>query len=156
MKRFTRSVVSALSLTSALIISTFPALASHRGDMTRFPNEGNLTYDGQYFAQGFFYWHNVGGWRSTVRPTNGRTFTGPTVPGIEFDIALTQTRYFDSCTSYNNLPQTNYDDCPTAGVSEPSGGKSFGIGAFDATNIKTTSGIVEIGTLLVVLILLAI
>lgn len=136
MKKFTRSLVSAVSLTSALIISTFPALANHRPDMTRFPNEGNLTYDGQYFAQGFFYWHNVGGWRSKVFPTDGRQYSAPTVPGIEFDVALTQTRYFDSCTSYNNLPQTNYDDCPTAGVSEPSGGKSFGIGTFEAKNIK--------------------
>ncbi len=100
MKIFTRRLVSALSLTSALIISTFPALASHRPDMTRFPNEGNLTYDGQYFAQGFFYWHNVGGWRSTVRPKTGPSTVGPTRPGIEFDIALTQTNYFDSCTSY--------------------------------------------------------
>jgi hypothetical protein len=104
--------------------------------MTRYPNEGSLRYDGAHFAQGFFYWHNVGGWRSTERPKTGPSTAGPTRPGIEFDIAMTQANYFSGCTSYNNLPQKNYDDCPTAGVSEPSGGKTLGLGTFDAKYIR--------------------
>lgn len=139
MKSFTHHLVTVLSLAS--IISTSPALASHRPDQTRFPNEGSIKYDGNSFAQAFFYWHNVGGWKSTkvFYDPSGIPITQPR-PGLEFDIALSIGTYFDNCTTWTNLPFRNYDDCPTAGVSEPSGsGKNFGLGTFDAYNIKNNT-----------------
>lgn len=113
----------ALSLTSALVVLASPTLASHRPDYTRFPNEGNFSYNGASSAQAYFYWHKVGGWRNQTRP------------GLEFDIALTNSNFFGSCTSVSDLPYKNYSDCGTAGVSDW-GSKNFGIGTYDAKNIQ--------------------
>ncbi|MGC1246253.1 MAG: hypothetical protein WA865_08590, partial [Spirulinaceae cyanobacterium] len=37
--------------------------------------------------------------------------------------------------TYNNLPQPHYDDCPTAGVSDPGSKSSFGFGTWNAQAI---------------------
>lgn len=126
MRNFTHIFAGAtLSLSAFLIVLASPVFGSHRPDATRFPNEGNLTYNGSSSAQAYFYWHRVGGWRGqNVRP------------GIEFDIALENATFFDSCTSWSDLPYKNYSDCGTAGASEPGGGKNFGIGTYDAKSIQ--------------------
>ncbi len=89
-----------------------------------FPNRGDLNYDGHLYADSYFSWDAVGGWRSTS-------------PGFEMDISLEET-YFDYCTSWTNLPDP-YDDCPTAGTLDPAGRRNFGIGTFSALQIQPST-----------------
>lgn len=120
MRSFTRSILAALSLTPAFIVSASPSLAYP--PIKPYPNNGDLYYDGAGYADSYFKWFNVGGW---VRSN----------PAFELDMTVNK-RMFVSCTTYNNLPQPNYDDCPTAGVSEPNPEeKTFGFGTWNAKGI---------------------
>lgn len=120
MKHFTRNTLIVFSLVSALIVSASPSLAYP--PIKRYPNNGDLYYDGGFYADSYFKWFNVGGW---VRSN----------PAFEMDMTL-QASYLGTCTTYNNLPQTNYDDCPTAGVSEDNpNAKTYGYGTWNARGI---------------------
>lgn len=44
--------------------------------------------------------------------------------------------YYTGCTSMTDLPSP-YDDCPTAGVAEPDGVISFGVGSYNAPAIQS-------------------
>lgn len=138
MKGFSQYIALGLCSISILIGGASPSTGTHRSDATRFPNEGNLKYDGTHFAQAYFYWHRVGGWRSgkVLYDQYGMPVTEPR-PGLELDIELSVPTFHDKCTSWSNLPLNRYDDCPTAGVSEPDPSrKSFGLGTFDAKKIQ--------------------
>ncbi|AFZ29068.1 hypothetical protein Glo7428_0467 [Gloeocapsa sp. PCC 7428] len=120
MKDITRNTLIAFSLTSALIALASPSVGYP--PIKRYPNNGDLYYNGAAYADSYFKWFNVGGW---VRSN----------PAFEMDMTVSK-RAFISCTTYNNLPQTNYDDCPTAGVSENDPNyKSFGFGTWNAKGI---------------------
>ena len=99
----------------------------------RYPNNGDLYYNGDVYADSYFKWFNVGDWERSN-------------PAFEMDMTVVWN-YFASCTTYNNLPQPHYDDCPTAGVSEPGSTTNFGFGTWEAQNIVnslTYKGILSI------------
>jgi hypothetical protein len=89
----------------------------------QYPYAGDLYYDGNQYADSYFSWAAVGEWERPYMHS-----------GWEMDISLVET-YFDSCTSWTNLPYP-YDDCPTAGWFDPSGARNFGIGSFDKSYIQ--------------------
>ncbi len=62
---------------------------------------------------------------------NGRILPGPS-PYFTFP-------FFESqCTSYSTLPEY-YDDCPTSGISEPSGKLSHGVGSWNASSVSSST-----------------
>jgi hypothetical protein len=81
-----------------------------------YPNDGDLSYDGTAYADSFFSWAAIGGFRDASNN------------GWEMDISVGET-YYDACTSWTNLPDP-YDDCPTAGKTDPAGRINFGIGSY--------------------------
>jgi hypothetical protein len=85
------------------------------------PGDGDLWFDGYYFADSYMRWLNLNG------VYNDGWFPDPD-PNFEMDIVMNQW-FNKSCTSWTDLP-AGYDDCPTAGVSEPSTAWSFGIGTY--------------------------
>jgi len=87
-----------------------------------YPTEGNLYYNGSYYADSYLRWGAPGGWSVSD-------------PGYEHDFSA-RSHYFTSCTSWTNLPY-GYDDCPTAGVSEPSNLWTFSFGSFHVTHIHS-------------------
>ena len=99
-----------------------PTLVAVHPDPKPYPHEGDLYYDGHYYADGYMWWHAVGGFISSDA-------------AVEIDINLAET-YFDTCTTMSDLPSP-YDDCPTAGVfeSDPSR-QSFGLGTFTGRSVQ--------------------
>ncbi len=89
-----------------------------------YPNDGDLWYDGTYFADSYLLWGSLGPWA-----TND--------PGYEQDFAI-RSHYFEDCSSWTNLP-SGYDDCPTAGVSEESDLWSFSFGSFHSKQLQASS-----------------
>jgi hypothetical protein len=89
-----------LVLAASLFALQTPASAAY------YPSSGYLYYAGAYYAESSLQWSSPGPWASGQ-------------PGYEHDLSLNDT-YFNSCTSYTNLPNA-YDDCPTAGVADPPG-----------------------------------
>ena len=105
-----------------MIIAVFTTLsvASPTHAQTYYPDDGNLWYNGYYFADSYLRWNNPGGWSKSD-------------PGYEHDFAL-RSHYFKACTTWTNLP-SGYNDCPTAGVSEPSNLWTFSFGSFHVKNV---------------------
>lgn len=99
-----------LVMAGLLLLST-PASATY------YPSSGHLYYNGFYYAESVMRWSSPGPWSTTQ-------------PGYEHDL-MVNDNYWTSCTSYSGLPN-GYDDCPTAGVGDPSGKRIFSFGAFDA------------------------
>jgi len=60
---------------------------------------------GASYADSYLKWDNPGPWQHND-------------PGYEHDL-VAHKNYFRDCTSWTNLPD-GYNDCPTAGVFEPS------------------------------------
>jgi hypothetical protein len=85
-----------------------------------YPNIGMVYYDGDLHASAPFHW--------TTAPL--RHYLDP---AFELDIA-TGSGVFASCTTWTDLP-SGYDDCETAGVSEPDGSESFGAGTYHLKDI---------------------
>lgn len=108
-------------IVGAVIGVAVAATPAHAGSF--YPNRGDLYYDGEYYADSFFGW---------TEPEWMYTYAG-----FEMDLSLDEF-YFDSCTSWTDLPDP-YDDCPTAGYSDPEGKKNFGIGSFAAESILPIS-----------------
>lgn len=107
-----RALPLVLALCVSLIAMAGPALAVPRF----FPNQGDLLYDGRYYADSYMLWDDLGGHKNAN-------------PGYEHDLTL-NTTYLASCTAYSNLP-SQYDDCPTAGWFEGTPGKSvYGFGSY--------------------------
>lgn len=102
-----------------------PALLAH--SLTKqYPHQGDIYYDGGTYADSIFYSHApYGAWKTN-------TFWSD--PGLEIDVNM-PTVFFDTCTSWSDVPKF-YDDCVTAGVSD-GGGRSFGIGTYDARLLQT-------------------
>ena len=97
-------------------------------EATRYPNEGNLIYDGGLFAfSGFIWTTEPGPW--TVEK-----------PGYEHDLIIKDKNFFIgnliyNCTTFTNLP-AGYDDCNTAGTLDPDNERVFSFGSFRANWIK--------------------
>src|SRR5919106_2094628 len=70
------------------------------------PSFGDLWYNGYYCGDSYFNWDSPGPWSGDG-------------PGYEHDWKISDY-FFDSCTTDTNLPSA-YDDCPTAGVTDPGG-----------------------------------
>jgi hypothetical protein len=87
---------------------------------TYYPDDGDLWYNGSYYADSYLKWNYPGGWSVSD-------------PGYEHDFA-TSKNYFNKCTSWTNLPY-GYNDCPTAGVSEPSSYWTFSFGSYHIKNV---------------------
>ena len=117
MKRIMRLHVAGMALLIVLLLSVVPSfvLAYY------YPNSGSLYYDGASYADSYLKWDDPGPWQHSD-------------PGYEHDL-VAHKNYFRDCTSWTNLPN-GYNDCPTAGVSEPSDMWSFSFGTFHARNIQ--------------------
>jgi hypothetical protein len=89
-----------------------------------YPSAGTLYYHGFTYMSSSMRWSSPGPWSSPAQGT----------PGYEHDLYVEDSNYFPYCSSVTNLP-VGYDDCPTAGVSEPNG-MVFSFGSFDATQIQ--------------------
>lgn len=113
LRQLLMGVVGLVFLSSAI-----PSFAAY------YPNTGDLWYDGGYFADSYLLWSYTGPWSVND-------------PGYEHDLAI-RNHYFTDCTSWTNLPN-GYDDCPTAGVSEPSDLWTFSFGSFHAKNILAST-----------------
>ncbi|MHB1161653.1 MAG: hypothetical protein ACYC3V_15200, partial [Chloroflexota bacterium] len=102
---------NAAALLTALVTLAIPspALAAY------YPDRGDLYYNGGQFAESYFKWTDPGPWQ---KPD----------PGYEHDFAF-DPGYLSACTSWTDLPYA-YDDCPTAGYSEPSNLWTFSFGSF--------------------------
>lgn len=87
---------------------------------TFYPDDGDLWYNETNFADSTLRWAAPRGWSRID-------------PGYEHDLAL-RSYYFAGCTSWTDLPN-GYDDCPTAGATEPSTLWSFSFGSFHAKNV---------------------
>lgn len=85
------------------------------------PHSGDLYYNGNTYADSYFGWWNPGPWTGNV-------------PGYEHDLRL-GTGLFGACTSFTNLPH-GYDDCVTAGWSDPPGYIIFAFGSYRALQIQ--------------------
>ena len=86
-----------------------------------YPSSGGLYYNGAYYMDSYLLWNNTGPWSVDK-------------PGYEHDLHVQDPLFFTStCTTWTNLPDS-YDDCPTAGVLDPSG-PVFSFGTFDAKKI---------------------
>jgi hypothetical protein len=79
-----------------------------------------LYYDGTDYADASFKSHALGNWKTRDR-------------GLELDLQM-PSRFYDSCTSWTNLPN-GYSDCSTAGVSDPSSTVQMGVGSYVAEKI---------------------
>lgn len=100
------------------LVTSGSILVAHDLDK-HYPHVGDIWFSGNY-ADSFFTFHATGDWTSSD-------------PGFEFDISIDEN-VFDSCTSWSTVPSF-YDDCPTAGVSDPTGKTVFSIGSYDALQI---------------------
>jgi hypothetical protein len=117
LRKMPRALVPAL--TGLLVIISVAALA--HTTPKPYPHEGDLWYDGNYYADSYFKSHAVGGFQSSN-------------PGMELDLAISN-QFFTSCTTWSDLPSF-YDDCSTAGVTEPnSSTSSYGLGTYNAKAI---------------------
>lgn len=114
MNWFTRTF---LMIVAASMIS-FIASPTYAG--TFYPDDGDLWYDGFYFADSYLTWNVPGGWSVSD-------------PGYEHDFSI-RSHYFTDCTTWTDLP-SGYDDCPTAGWTEPSNLWTFSFGSFHSRNI---------------------
>jgi len=95
-------------------------------DLRPYPHVGDFYHDGNGYADSLQWTHTpYGGYKSAM-------------PGYEFSFSI-DNWFYDACTSWTNLPMP-YDDCPTAGVGEPTGVEyTFGVGTYDAKRM-TSSG----------------
>lgn len=81
-----------------------------------YANRGSFNYNGDRAFDVWMMWESPGGFFSDD-------------PGYEQGFEISQN-YYDSCTSFTNLPFA-YDDCETAGVDEDSDGMFvFGWGSY--------------------------
>lgn len=103
-----------------VLLAAIPSLVS----AAYYPNQGDLYYDGASYADSYLKWDSPGPWQHSD-------------PGYEHDL-VAHKDYFQDCTSWTNLPN-GYDDCPTAGVAEPSDMWSFSFGTFHANNIQSSN-----------------
>src|SRR6188474_3612797 len=110
-------------LRSAFLIAGLTiAAGSSESRAAYYPDHGDLCYDGIFFADSLFVWNSPGPWRIPS------PFNISDDPGYEHDFSVSN-QFFTACTSWTNLPSA-YDDCPTAGVSEPSSTWTFSFGSF--------------------------
>lgn len=111
-----KTTTTLLALTLTLSIPAPSSFAHY--EVKKYPHWGDIYYDGGYYADSMMEWHvRPGGWQ-----TNN--------PGLEIDITVDKG-FFESCTSWTNLPSP-YDDCDTAGYSEPDPNRiTFGVGSYD-------------------------
>lgn len=118
--------MKAIVLTAALFAAALPGAAHAHGDLRPYPHIGDFYHDGAGYADSLQWSHAaLGGYNSSV-------------PGYEFSFSV-DSALWSGCTSWTNLPYA-YDDCPTAGYTEPSGvAYTFGVGSYDAKKM-TTSG----------------
>jgi hypothetical protein len=107
-----------------------------------YPNEGTLFYDGtrswvpndpndlsaggEYRYANFadakrMYWYNPDPSACRDQCT------------LELDISLREA-YYEGCSAYSDI-ENSYDDCATAGVSDPAGRRNFGYGVFNASQL---------------------
>lgn len=108
-----------------LIIPAFFPLISFQKAIAGFePDAGDLYYDGQNYSDSYFAWNSAG-------PFSGNG------PGYEHDMRL-GIGLWGGCTSFTNLPD-GYDDCGTAGVSDPPGYIIFSFGSYSANDIQSQS-----------------
>jgi hypothetical protein len=84
-----------VGLTGLLIALTLPTISR----AAYWPDNGSFYYDGALYAESYMRWSSSGPW-------------GTADPGYEHDVGASAD-YFNSCTSYTNLPH-GYNDCPTA------------------------------------------
>lgn len=84
------------------------------------PTDGRFYYDGKLYAQTYLEWDHPGAFESGH-------------PGYEQDIDL-NPNYVSECMATTTLPD-GYDDCPTAGVSDPPDEWGFGFGSLHAQKI---------------------
>lgn len=88
---------------------------------TFYPTQGSLYYNGGYYMNAMFLW--------------GVPVWSVANPGYEHDLWIHNPRFFTStCTTMTNLPD-GYDDCPTAGIADPSG-PVFSFGTYSANRIN--------------------
>lgn len=110
-------------LIAALLAGTVASGVSATTDPKPFPHVGDLWYDGHFYADSIMYNHtSYGGYKSAQ-------------PGYEFNVSI-YSPLFSSCTSWTNLPY-GYDDCSTAGYTEPSGATTFGVGSYYARYMQS-------------------
>lgn len=114
MSRINR-IILMIFVTIVIFFNASPGVAA-----TFYPDHGDLWYGGCHFVDSHFKWTVPGGWSVSD-------------PGYEHDFAV-KPDYYTSCTSWTDLPN-GYNDCPTAGWSEPGGFWAFSFGSFHATNI---------------------
>lgn len=90
-----------------------------------YPDHGDFYYNGLFYLDSYFYWGSAGPWSVSN-------------PGYEHDLWVHDPLFFPStCVSYTNLP-SGYNDCPTAGVLDPSG-PVFSFGSFDADSVSNNT-----------------
>jgi hypothetical protein len=107
---------------AALLVIVVVAMGSSDTDAAYHPDHGDLCYDGVFFADSLFVWNSPGPWRIPS------PFNISDDPGYEHDFSVSN-QFFTACSSWTNLPSA-YDDCPTAGVDEPSTTWTFSFGSF--------------------------
>lgn len=89
-----------------------------------YPDNGDLFYNGAYYLDSYMRWSPVGPFSVSS-------------PGYEHDLWVHDSSFFTTtCTSFSNLPDA-YDDCPTAGIADPSG-PVFSFGSFSASAIRSS------------------
>jgi hypothetical protein len=99
-----------------LLLITFSQFA-YAG--TYYPDDGDFLYDGEDYADSYMTWNDPG-WSVDD-------------PGYEHDLRV-DVDYFGHCSTWTNLPDP-YDDCPTAGVFDPSGDIILSFGFFHSDGI---------------------
>jgi len=100
---------------TAIAHSADPNVAPHVGEVKFFTSTSRVIVS--------FMWHDIPDDTWVSRR-----------PAFELDIKV-PNGFFESCTSWSDLPNF-YDDCDTAGVSDPGGEKVFGVGSFSAREIQ--------------------
>ena len=98
------------------VVAMVLAIATPSAAQKRYPNWGEVEYNGDRTVSFWMFWEIPGGW--TVRD-----------PGYEHNLAI-DTAYYNTCTSWSELPYA-YDDCATSGTSEVDPNRiSFAFGSY--------------------------
>lgn len=114
------STLIRMNIVLAGLLAAALAAASPAGG-TFYPNEGDFAYSGDDYADGYLSFTSPGPWQWDDS-------------GYEHDLSV-EASYFDECWTWTDLPNA-YDDCATAGVSEPEERKVFSFGSYHAENIQ--------------------
>lgn len=113
------------SCARCLIILLFVSIGTTNSTAAVRPATGDLYYNGAYYLDSYYGWFSPG------------PFPGSN-PGYEHDLKLQDTYFVGNCSAFSNMPDW-YDDCGTAGVSDPPGFKIYGAGSYDANAIPANT-----------------